>query len=148
MAIFLVDVRGWFWRQDLAVVIPQGGLDFATFLPQPPVMGLQVCTTRTFEEILAKLFLFFALLAHVQASHGTHLGVKVNFEESVLSSHHMGPGDHSLVTRLGSQCLTTEPSCHPVRTLAVYPQSNLCTHLAAFPSLHPFQNLEAYSFAS
>lgn len=75
-------MRGWFWRQDLAVK-PQGGLDFATFLPQPPVMGLQVCTTRTHKEILAKLFLFLALHAHIQASHGTHLGVKVNFEESV-----------------------------------------------------------------
>lgn len=74
-------MRDCFWRQDLAIV-PQVGVDFVPFLPQPPMVELQVCTTRILKKILAKLFYFYILHvhSHVQASHGTQLEVKATLK--------------------------------------------------------------------
>lgn len=56
------------------------------------------------KEYEQNYFYFLRVHAQVQASHGTHLEVKVNCEESVLASFRVGPEDQILVIRLGSKC--------------------------------------------
>lgn len=116
-------MRGCFWRQDLAIV-PQVGLDFVPFLPQPPMVELQVCTTRILKKNLSKIILFLCF-AGVRTCIGKpwHTpGGQSNFEASVLSYHPEGPGDQILVVRLGSKCL------NPLSSRASLLEHLVCVH--------------------